>query len=57
MAACDLADTRTILKALPDDRRLLLDRPGSPASYACEDLEPMRQARARARALRHLTML
>jgi hypothetical protein len=55
MAAGDLADQRAILKALRDDRRLLLSRPGSPPSYACEDLKPLRQARAR--ALGHVTML
>ena len=55
MAARDVADQRAILKALRDDRRLLLSRPGSPPSYACEDLKPLRQARAR--ALGHVTML
>jgi hypothetical protein len=55
MAARDVADQRAILKALRDDRRLLRRRLGSPPSRACEDLEPLRQARAR--ALAHVTML
>jgi hypothetical protein len=55
MAARDVADQRAVLKALRNDRRLLLPCPGSPPSRARENLEPLR--RTPARALRHVTML